>query len=47
MNDGWQREPTNESKSVWRQRNIVVVVVVIVVAICCDVIVVGVVTVAQ
>ena len=31
MNGGWQSEPSNGSKSGWRQRSVVVVVVVIVV----------------
>ena len=32
VNDGWQSEPTDVSKSDWRQRSVIVVVVVIVVA---------------
>ena len=41
MNEGWQSEPTNGSKSGWRQRSVVVAVIVV------DVAVVGVVVVAQ
>ena len=33
MNDGWQSEPTDGSKSGWRQRSVVVVVAVIVVGV--------------
>ena len=29
VNDGWQSEPTDGSKSGWRQRSVVVVVIVV------------------
>ena len=33
MNDGWQSEPTNGSKSGWGPRSVVVVVVVLIVVV--------------